>query len=86
MESALTMFYCIGFAGSDAKVDYLKSIGFDVACNYKTMSSLNEALAEACPNGTDLFFDNVSSTACEIIQLFMHSLWQSLCTRVVGRW
>jgi len=49
-----------GFAGSDAKLEYLKSLGFDVVYNYKTMSSLKEALAEACPNGVDLFFDNVS--------------------------
>ena len=30
-----------GFAGSDAKVDYLKSLGFDAAFNYKSISSLN---------------------------------------------
>ena len=48
-----------GFAGSDAKVDYLKSIGFDAAYNYKTMASLKDTLKEACPNGIDMFFDNV---------------------------
>ena len=48
-----------GFAGSDVKVDYLKSIGFDAAYNYKTISSLEETLKEACPKGIDLFFDNV---------------------------
>ena len=49
-----------GFAGSDAKVDYLKSIGFDAAYNYKTIESLDATLKEACPNGIDMFFDNVS--------------------------
>ena len=48
-----------GFAGSDAKVDYLKKIGFDAAYNYKTIASLKDTLKEACPNGIDLFFDNV---------------------------
>ena len=50
----------LGFAGSDAKVEYLKSIGFDAAYNYKTISSIDDALKEACPNGVDTFFDNVS--------------------------
>ena len=49
-----------GFAGSDAKVEYLKSIGFDAAYNYKTISSIDDALKESCPNGIDTFFDNVN--------------------------
>ena len=40
-------------------MEYLKSIGFDVAINYKTMSSLDEVLKENCPKGVDMFFDNV---------------------------
>ena len=56
--------YCLfdytGFAGSDAKVEYLKSIGFDAAYNYKTISSIDDALKESCPNGVDTFFDNVN--------------------------
>ena len=55
------IFYCLtGFTGSDAKVDYLKTLGFDVAYNYKTIPSLKDTLKEACPNGVDIFFDNVS--------------------------
>ena len=49
----------VGFAGSDEKVEYLKSIGFDAAYNYKTVKSLSDALTEGCPNGVDVFFDNV---------------------------
>ena len=50
----------VGFAGSDEKVAYLKSqLGFDAAYNYKTISSLSDALKEGCPNGVDVFFDNV---------------------------
>ncbi|XP_065911184.1 prostaglandin reductase 1-like [Dysidea avara] len=49
----------VGFAGSDEKVEYLKGLGFDVAINYKTMTSLKEALDKACPKGIDMFFDNV---------------------------
>ncbi|XP_064386876.1 prostaglandin reductase 1-like [Halichondria panicea] len=49
----------VGFAGSDKKVEYLKSLGFDEALNYKTMGSLSESLKKACPKGIDLFYDNV---------------------------
>lgn len=59
----ITLFnFCTGFAGNDAKVKYLKEIGFDGAYNYKTIQSLDATLKEACPNGIDMFFDNVSSS------------------------
>lgn len=49
----------VGSAGSDAKVAYLKELGFDVAFNYKTVGSLEEALKKASPEGYDCFFENV---------------------------
>ncbi len=50
---------CAAFTGSDAKVEYLKSLVFDAVFNYKTISSLDATLKEACPKGIDMFFDNV---------------------------
>ena len=50
----------VGFAGSDEKVEYLKSIGFDEGINYKKMTSIKDALDKSCPKGVDMFFDNVS--------------------------
>ena len=55
-----------GFAGSDDKVAYLKSIGFDEAINYKTVTSLSDAVKKACPNGVDMFFDNVRSLSFSV--------------------
>lgn len=52
----------VGSAGSDAKVAYLKELGFDEAFNYKTVSSLDEALKKASPDGYDCLFENVSKT------------------------
>ncbi|XP_068090449.1 prostaglandin reductase 1-like [Hyperolius riggenbachi] len=49
----------VGSAGSDDKIAYLKEIGFDEAFNYKTVSSLEEALKEASPEGYDCYFENV---------------------------
>ncbi|XP_053558638.1 prostaglandin reductase 1 [Bombina bombina] len=49
----------VGSAGSEEKVAYLKEIGFDEAFNYKTVSSLEEALKRASPEGYDCYFENV---------------------------
>lgn len=49
----------VGSAGSDAKVAFVKELGFDQAFNYKTIPSLEEALKAASPDGYDCFFENV---------------------------
>ncbi|KAM9827022.1 prostaglandin reductase 1-like [Neosynchiropus ocellatus] len=49
----------VGSAGSDAKVAFLKELGFDEAFNYKTVASLEDALTKASPEGYDCFFENV---------------------------
>ncbi|ORY98171.1 hypothetical protein BCR43DRAFT_514496 [Syncephalastrum racemosum] len=54
----------IGSAGSDEKVAYLKEIGFDGAFNYKA-SDISEKLEELCPNGIDIYFDNVGGRTLE---------------------
>ena len=55
----------IGSAGSDAKVDHvLTQCGFDAAFNYKTRDT-DEALRELCPQGIDVYFDNVGGTTLE---------------------
>ena len=48
----------IGYAGSDDKVEWLKSLGFDHAYNYKT-EDLPKTLKESAPQGVDCYFDNV---------------------------
>lgn len=50
----------VGSAGEDHKIDYLiNELGFDAAFNYKSVSNYAEKLAELCPNGIDVYFDNV---------------------------
>ena len=50
----------IGIAGSDEKTEMLKTeFGFDEAINYKTSKNILKTISDACPNGVDIYFDNV---------------------------
>ena len=53
----------IASAGSDEKVAFMKSIGVDVAFNYKT-DSIAEVLAKEGP--IDLFWVNVGGPTLEV--------------------
>lgn len=51
--------HVVGLTGSDEKCRWItEDLGYDVAINYKT-ENLAEALAKACPNGIDVYYDNV---------------------------
>jgi NADPH-dependent curcumin reductase CurA len=55
----------IGSAGSQDKIDYLlKDLGFDAAFNYHDGPAA-ELLAEAAPDGIDVYFDNVGGEQLE---------------------
>ena len=50
----------VGLTGSDEKVQLIRSkFGFDEAINYKTTNDLGQAIKAACPDGVDIYFDNV---------------------------
>ncbi len=58
----------VGIAGTDEKVEMLKSeFGFDEAINYKTTENMVEAIAKACPDGVDVYFDNVGGVISEAV-------------------
>ena len=67
----------VGIAGSDDKLEYLKNeLGVDEVINYKLYSTLHKmklALKNACPNGIDIYYDNVggyiSDSIFELINL-----------------
>ncbi|MEZ5402370.1 MAG: NADP-dependent oxidoreductase [Bryobacteraceae bacterium] len=50
----------VGIAGTDDKVRWLtEELGFDAAFNYKTEPDLRARIGALCPNGVDVYFDNV---------------------------
>jgi NADPH-dependent curcumin reductase CurA len=57
----------VGFAGSDEKCRRLVSeLGYDAAVNYKT-DKLSARLAQACPDGVHVYFDNVGGPLLEVV-------------------
>ncbi|KYC40771.1 NADP-dependent oxidoreductase [Scytonema hofmannii PCC 7110] len=57
----------IGIAGSEEKCHWLKDeLGFDAAINYKTESVL-ESLQQHCPNGIDIYFENVGGEILDAV-------------------
>jgi hypothetical protein len=58
----------VGVAGSRAKIDYIVGeLGFDAGIDYREASDLDQALADACPRGVDVYFDNVGGRITEAV-------------------
>jgi NADPH-dependent curcumin reductase CurA len=50
----------VGIAGTDAKINYLVGeLAIHAAFNYKSVENYYEVLNEICPEGIDVYFDNV---------------------------
>jgi NADPH-dependent curcumin reductase CurA len=60
----------VGVAGADDKVQWLTGeLGFDAAFNYKTVEpgQYRAKLAELCPGGIDVYFDNVGGPITDAV-------------------
>ncbi len=62
----------VGIAGSDEKANYLiNELGFDAAINYKNTTYIEE-LKKACPNGVDVYFDNVGGDITDQVLMLIN--------------
>jgi len=60
--------HVIGIAGNDEKNKYLRDeLGVEKTINYKTTINMFDALKEACPNGIDIYFDNVGGVVSDAV-------------------
>jgi len=60
--------HVVGIAGTDEKIRMLRSeFGFDAGINYKTTENMKEAIAQACPDGVDIYFDNVGGEISDAV-------------------
>jgi NADPH-dependent curcumin reductase CurA len=74
----------VGIAGSDKKIKYLiDELGFDAAINYRTAPNLRKALKEACPDGVDIYFDNVGGDISDaVLSLINNNARIPLCGQI----
>lgn len=66
----------IGIAGTEEKCRMLKEqFGFDESLNYRTSKPLKKSISAVCPDGVDVYFDNVGGeiTDAVILNLNFHS-------------
>ncbi|KAI8085262.1 hypothetical protein BDF21DRAFT_379682 [Thamnidium elegans] len=75
----------VGSAGSDEKVAYLKEIGFDSAFNYKTVD-IQQALGEHCPNGIDIYFENVGGKMLEAVIDHANKFARIVCCGMISQY
>jgi len=57
----------VGLAGSAQKVARLRELGFDAAIDYRSVDDLGAAIHEKCPDGVDVYFDNVGGPQLEAL-------------------
>jgi NADPH-dependent curcumin reductase CurA len=58
----------VGIAGGPEKVGLCREVfGYDAAIDYKSVEDLSAALREACPEGIDVYFDNVGGATLDAV-------------------
>lgn len=73
----------VGIAGEDEKCAYLRDeLGFDATINYKT-DDVPTALKAACPDGVDVYFDNVGGEISDaVLRILNHGARISICGQI----
>ena len=79
----------VGIAGGPDKCKYaVDELGFDACIDYKlhsTAASLSKAVAEACPNGIDGYFENVGGMVLDAVLPRMNAFGRiAVCGMIAG--
>jgi NADPH-dependent curcumin reductase CurA len=74
----------VGITGSDEKVDFItRELGFDGGFNYKDTPDYHARLKELCPNGIDVYFDNVGGRITdEVMRLISNRARIAVCGQI----
>lgn len=58
----------VGIAGSQKKIDFLENeLGIDKGINYRETDDLEAEIKKVCPEGVDVFFDNVGGNVFDAV-------------------
>jgi len=76
----------VGSAGSEEKCAWLREeAGVDAAIDYKTCGDLEAALAAACPDGIDVYFENVGGAHLQAALTHMNAFGRIVaCGMIAG--
>jgi NADPH-dependent curcumin reductase len=76
----------IGIAGTDEKCEWLKKeLNFTETINYRK-ESLQTSLAEYCPNGIDLYFDNVGGQTLDTVLHQMNNFGRVVVSGMISQY
>jgi NADPH-dependent curcumin reductase CurA len=76
----------VGIAGSSAKTTFLvKELGFDAAVDHRSRSFADD-LKSACPDGVDVYFDNVGGPILERVLRAMNAHGRIVCCGGVSQY
>ena len=75
----------VGVVGGDNKADLItQKLGANAAINYKTCGDLTAAINEACPEGVDVYFDNVGGKTLDAALQCMNTFGRVIGCGMIG--
>ncbi len=75
----------VGLVGSAEKARIAREeLGYDVTINYRERPDLVAALREACPEGVDVYFDNVGGATLDAMLLSMKAMGRIVCCGMIA--
>lgn len=64
----------VGLVGSEEKAQFaLERLGYHAVINYRTVTDLAEAVRATCPEGVDVYFDNVGGATLDAMLVNMRT-------------
>ena len=64
----------VGIAGGSEKCSFVRDeLGFDACIDYKAADDINAAVRAACPDGVDVYFDNVGGRISDAVALELNT-------------
>ncbi|MFQ5980797.1 MAG: NADP-dependent oxidoreductase [Candidatus Heimdallarchaeota archaeon] len=77
----------LGSTGSEQKVAWLvNEVGVNAAINYKTAENLSAEIGQQCPDGLDVYFENVGGTHLEAALANMNDFGRIICCGMIAHY
>lgn len=77
----------VGSAGSAAKIDWLREkAGVDGAVNYREVKNLRRAIGAECPDGVDVYFENVGGEHLEATLSLMNNFGRIVVCGMISQY